>query len=296
MSLTFVFDILIATILRGGLYALMAVGVSLIFGVMNTSNFAHGEFYMFGAYAAFFAHTMYKLPPIVAIAAGAVVGFVAGAVTERVLYARLRQRSQADWMLNAFLLSSGLSIVMRNGVQAIFGPRFKGIDAYWTGTVQLIPGVVGIGYDRLASFLIAMFAIVGLWLFLGRTRLGRAIRAVSQDEKGAQLMGINLSAIFTLTFAVGCMLAGLAGSSLATMNPAYPSVGIEPGIRAWYVMILAGMGNVGGAIPAGFMMGLIDTAGYYFLGGGWQQVLSVAFLVVVLALKPDGLFGSAMRR
>ena len=295
MSLLAILDLLTAAALRGGIYALMAVGLSLVYGVMNISNFAHGEFYMIGAVAGYLAHSTLGLGPILSILVGAGAGFVAGLVCERLVYQPLRRMSKEEWPLNAFLASAGLSIVLRNGSQLVTGARFKGIDHYWSGSVRLLPGMIGISVDRLVATGIAVVAIAALWVFLGRTNPGRAIRAVAQDEKGAMLVGINLKSVYALTFALGCLLAGIAGSSLVPVRPAHPGVGIDASLNAWYVMVLSGVGSVGAAIPGGFVLGLVETVGYYVLGGGWNEVFSFLLLVLVLVFRPAGLFGSEER-
>lgn len=281
-------DILITGILRGGLYALMAVGLSLVFGVMNIPNFAYGELYMLGAYFAFFAITAFNLAPIPGIVTAAVVAFIVGGLIEKSLFYTLRKRSQKQWLMNTFLLTLGISVILQNGVKAIWGATYRGIPAYWPGSVKI--GTMNVANDRVIGFVIAMLAIAVFWFFLNKTRIGRAIRAVSMDETGSQLVGIDLNWIHTLTFALSCMLAALAGASLLSITPASPVMGVMPLYKSWFVLILVGMGNIEGSIIGGFIVGLLETVSYMALGAGWQDAVSLMIIILILLFKPSGLF------
>ncbi len=287
-------NLLVAGVLRGGLYALMAVGLALTFGVMNICNFAHGEFYVIGAYFAYFAYATFGLDPLLAIALAAVGSFVAGAVVEKSLLLPLRRRSKDEWIMNTFLLTAGLSVALQSIFKLVWGVRYKGITQYWDSQVQITPSM-SIAADRVVAFAIAMGAIALFWLFLQRTRVGRAIRAVSQDEAGAMLVGINLDQIQTLAFALGCMLAGLGGASLLSLSPAYPYAGVKPLIRSWFVVTIMGLGSVGGSIVGGLVVGILESISFYYLGQGWQEVASLGVLILLLLFKPSGLFGSQVK-
>jgi len=287
-------ELFVSGMLRGGLYALMAVGLALVFGVMNIAQFAHGEFYMVGAYAAFFAVGILGLNPILAILFGFLATFLVGVLIERVAFLPLRRRSREDWVMNAFLLTVGVSFAVQNGALAIFGPSYRGIVEYWKGIAHITADLY-VSYDRIGSFLIAVGAIVGLWLFLARSRVGRAIRAVSQDERGATLVGINLSRIHALTFGLSTGLAGLAGAGLLSLTQAFPSVGYRPLVMSWFVVMLVGLGNIPGSVVGGFIVGMLEAGSYFFLGAGWQDVLTAGVLIVLLVVKPSGLFGAEVK-
>jgi branched-chain amino acid transport system permease protein len=287
-------DLFITGVLRGGLYALMAAGLALTFGVMNICNFVHGEYYVLGAYLAYFAFVSFGLEPLLAIAVAALGAFLAGVVTEKGLLLPLRRRSKDEWIMNTFLLTAGLSVALQSIYKLVWGVRYKGITQYWEERVQIGPGMA-VAADRLVAFAIAIVAIVLFWLFLKQTNLGRAIRAVSQDENGAKLVGINLDQIHTLAFALGCMLAGLGGASLLSLTPAYPYAGVRPLIRSWFVVTIMGLGSVGGSIVGGFLVGILESVSYYLLGQGWQEVASLLVLILLLLVKPSGLFGSQVK-
>lgn len=287
-------ELLLTGVMRGGLYALMAVGLSLVFGVMNIPQFAHGEFYMLGAYIAYFIFQWGGWSPALAIPLAAAAGFLVGALIERSLFLPLRRRSKEQWTLNSFLLTVGLSFVLQNGALALWGANYRGVVRYWSGSFHFAT-TMSISMDRVVGFGISIVSIAFFWLFLARTRVGRAIRAVAQDETGARLVGIDLDRIQSLTFALSTMLAALAGASLLSINPAHPSMGSEALYKSWYVVILSGLGNVGGAIPGGFLLGILETLSYYVFGAGWQDVISLSVLILILLFKPGGLFGSEVK-
>jgi branched-chain amino acid transport system permease protein len=288
-----IWELVAAGLMRGGFYALMAIGLSLVFGVLNVPQFAHGEFTMLGAYAAFFGFVRFGLPPLGAIAAAGVLGFLAGAVIEKTLFGALYRRSRDEWVLNSFLLTVGISFVLRNGAQAVWGANYLGVPAYWPGALGL--GGMSISTDRVASLVIALLAAGLFWLFLSRTATGRAIRAVAQDETGAVLVGIDPARIRLLAFSLSTMLAAVAGASLLSLNPAHPAMGGTALYKSWYVVILSGLGSVGGAIPGGLLIGLLETLSYYFLGAGWQEAGSLAAIILVLLVRPSGLFGGPVK-
>jgi branched-chain amino acid transport system permease protein len=294
MDLSMLQNLLLTGTLRGGLYALMAVGLALVFGVMNICHFAHGEFYVIGAYAAYFAHVVFGLDPILAIASAAVLSFIAGAVAEKAFFLPLRRRSKNEWVMNAFLLTAGLSVALQSLYRLVWGNSYRGITQYWKTTFEILPGMA-VAADRVVALGIALGTIFLLWLFLQKTRLGRAIRAVSQDERGAMLVGIDLDQIYMLTFALGSMLAGLGGASLLSLTPAYPFAGNKPLISSWFVVTIVGLGNVSGAVLGGFIVGIFESVAYFSLGQGWQDVASLGMLILLLLFKPTGLFGTQVK-
>lgn len=298
---------LINSLVLGGMWALIAAGLALMFGVMNIPNFAQGEFFMVGSFTAFFVYAgvnnalgknpppvLAALTPFVGIAAAIVAGAIVGVLVEKLLFAQLRKRTRENWVLNAFLLTAGLAVVMVNGAQIIFGTSFRGITRYWDVPPISILGV-NVSVDRLVALGIALVTIALFWVFLSRTQTGRAMRAVAQDEVGAQMQGIDLSQIYLLTVALCCALAALAGGTLLFMFPAYPTTGVKALYVSWYVLILAGLGNVGGAIIGGFIVALLQTLTTYFVGEAWQDVLPIVIIVLILLFKPSGLFGSGVK-
>jgi branched-chain amino acid transport system permease protein len=295
------------TFITGGMWALLAVGLALVFGVMNVPHFAHGESFMIGAYVAYWVFNpihvylgdnpnafLATIAPFVGFVAAAIVGFIVGVFLERLIFAPLRKRTRSGWVMNAFLLTVGMSFVLTNGFTLTIGPNFRGIPRYWDVDTLTILGA-NVSVDRVVAFVLAMLTIVALWFFLRRTRTGRAIRAVSQDETGAELVGINLDFIYVLTFGLATATAALAGASLLFMFQAYPTVGGKPLYFAWYVVMLAGLGNVAGGIVGGFIVALLQTATQQFFGPSWEDVIPVAVMIIVLIAVPSGIFGSEVK-
>ena len=296
------------SVVTGGMWALMAVGLALVFGVMNIPYFAHGESFMVGAYVSYFVYNpissyladhpnpfLAAIAPFLGMLAATLAGFVMGVILERAIFYPLRLRSKpGEWIMNAFLLTLGITFVLTNGTTLVLGPNFRGVPRYWdVEPVELLG--VRVSFDRIMAFVVAIVAIGLLWAFLRRTRTGTAIRATAQDEVGAQMMGINLNFIFPLTFGLSTALAALAGASLLFIFQAYPTVGLTPLYMSWYVVILVGLGNVAGAILGGFIVAVLQTATQQFLGIAWGNVVPIAAMVLVLIVVPSGIFGSEVK-
>lgn len=295
------------TIIVGGMWALLAVGLALVFGVMNIPHFAHGESFMVGTYVAYFIFTpllgalgdhpnptLRALAPFAGIIGAGIAGIILGIIVERLIFAPLRHRTRSGWVMNTFLLTVGISFVMTNGATLLMGPNFRGIPNYWD-----VPPIEFLGarlsVDRLVAFCIAVVTIAAFWFFLRRTRTGRAIRAVSQDETGAQIVGIDLDYIHTLTYSLATSTAAIAGAALLFMFQAYPTVGLKPLYFAWYVVMLVGLGNIAGAIVGGFLVALLQTATQTFFTITWETVIPTVVMILVLVIAPSGLFGSEVK-
>lgn len=299
--------VLVNAIVTGGMWALLSMGLSLVFGVMNIPNFAHGEFFLAGSLTAYFIFNPLHLylrenpspflsavAPFFGIFAAILVGMVLGYLVEKIVFVQLRKRSREQWVMNSFLLTVGLSVIFVNSVQLIWGADFKGIPNYWdVDTINLFN--VNLSVDRLAAFGLAAVTLAVFWYFMRRTQTGRAIRAVAQDETGALLVGINLNRILTLTMALSGGLAAMAGASLLFIFPAYPTAGLRPLYVAWYVVILVGLGNVSGAVVGGFIVALLQTLTSFYIGVGWEDVIPTAIIIVILIFRPSGLFGSEVK-
>lgn len=294
-------------IVTGGMWALLAVGLALVFGVMNIPHFAHGESFMVGGYVAYFVFTpiheylkdnpnalLGALAPFAGFIAAFLVGAVLGILVERIVFAPLRHRGKTGWVMNTFLLTVGLSFVMTNGTNLLIGSNFRGIPRYWDMDPLEVFGM-RLTVDRLAAFGVAIATIAAVWFFLRRTRTGRAIRAVSQDETGALLVGIDLDFIHTLTYSLATATAALAGACLLFMFQAYPTVGLKPLYFAWYVVMLVGLGNVAGAIVGGFIVAVLQAATQQFIGIAWEEVVPTFMMIAVLVLAPSGIFGSEVK-
>jgi branched-chain amino acid transport system permease protein len=294
-------------IVTGGMWALLATGLALVFGVMNIPHFAHGESFMVGAYVAYFVFTpvnktflasgskfLLYLGPFIAIIAAGLAGCVLGVIIEKIVFAPLRHRTKEGWIMNAFLLTVGLSFILTNGTTLALGPNFRGIPRYFdVPSIEVMGAFIAV--DRIVAAAIALVTIGILWFFLRRTKTGRAIRAVSQDETGAQLVGINLDYIQTLTFSLATAMAAISGASLLFMFQAYPTVGLTPLYFSWYVVMLVGLGNIAGAIVGGFIVALLQSGTQLFIGLSWQSVVPTVVMILVLIMAPSGIFGSEVK-
>jgi branched-chain amino acid transport system permease protein len=298
---------IINAIVTGGMWALLAAGLALVFGVMNIPHFAHGESFMIGSYVGYFVFNALSnylkenpnallgaLAPNIGVIAALLVGAVVGAILERLIFAPLRRRTRVGWVMNTFLLTVGLSFILVNGTTLVLGPNFRGIPRYYDVPPIEFLGV-RVSVDRIWAFAIALITIAVLTVFLQRSRTGRAIRAVSQDETGAELVGINIGFIHTLTFSLATATAAMAGAALLFMFQAYPTVGLKPLYFAWYVVMLVGLGNVYGAIVGGFLVALLQTATQQFIGIAWEDVVPTIVMIIILILVPSGIFGSEVK-
>jgi branched-chain amino acid transport system permease protein len=298
---------LINAIVTGGMWALLATGLALVFGVMNIVHFAHGESFMIGAYVGYFVFTalgdflkenpssfLAILAPFVGVIVAFLFGAVVGVILEKIIFSPLRKRTKSGWIMNTFLVTVGLSFILTNGTTLVLGPNFRGIPRYYDVPPLEFLGV-RISVDRIWAFGIAIITLVLLTLFLQRTKTGRAIRAVSQDETGAQLMGINLNFINSLTLSLATGTAAMAGAALLFMFQAYPTVGLKPLYLAWYVVMLVGLGNIYGAIVGGFIVALLQTATQQYIGIAWELVVPTVVMILVLILAPSGIFGSEVK-
>lgn len=286
-------NLLFGGFLTGGIYALMAIGLSIVFSIMKISNFAHGEFYMLGAYGLYFARVLWGFSPIFCFIIVALEGFLIGALVDKLTFSPMRKRSKSDWMLNTFLLTAGVAVIFRNLAQIFFGAGYLGVTHIWSGVVKILD--MNLSIDRLMSFFIAMGVILIFWVFLKKTKQGNAILAVGENEEGAMLMGIDLSKIHTLTFALSSMLAFIAGGSLISITSAYPSMGRAVLSKSWFIIILMGTGNIQTTIIGGFIVGIIEAVATYSFGQSWQEVILLSIIILVLIFKPSGLFGKSLK-
>lgn len=292
--------ILVDSLVTGAIWALVAAGLALTFGVMGVPNFAQGEFFMVGTLSGYLVYTKLNgiggqgYVPFVTIGLSLIVGFILGGLVDLAIFSQMRRRIREGWVMNTFVVTVGISVVMINGHQLIWGTDYKGIVAYFNGPPIHVLGV-SVALDRVFAISVAAVAIIALWWLLSHSRIGRAIRAVSQDEPGALMVGINVGQMRTLTFAISSGLAALAGATLLFMFPSFPFVGVKPLYVAWTVVILAGLGNVGGAVVAGFIIALLETTTGFFIGTQWDDVVPFALIVLILAVRPTGLFGRAVR-
>jgi branched-chain amino acid transport system permease protein len=275
-------------LVRGAMYALMGIGLSLIFGILGVVNFAHGEFFMLGTYAMYFVSAALGLPFLAGIAAAAIALFVIGVVLERALLEPLRRRAGRDWLLDSFVLTIGLMVILQNLALLGFGSRRRGVTTLVEGSFEI--GNVTITYERLAILALAVVIVGLLAAYIRFTATGTAIRATAQHPEAAQTLGIDINRIYTVAFGIGAALAGTAGALLISIFPAFPTVGYQPVLKSFAVVILGGLGSIPGAIAGGFVLGIVEAYAIFFMSAGWQSVVTPLIIILVLVFRPQGLF------
>jgi branched-chain amino acid transport system permease protein len=281
---------LVNGLVLGGSYALLGIGLTLIFGLMNVVNFAHGEFYTLGAYAAFAAVALSGLPFVGALAVAVAAGVLLGALTELTLLRSLRGRSIDTVML----VMIGLWIAMQNAELLVWGGVAKSIPHPFP-TEPWTLGPLGIAPLRVFVLAAALALILGAHLIVHRTRLGRAMRATFQDPDTAALMGVRIGRIHTATFALGSGLAAAAGALLGPIFLAYPAMGDLAALKAFSVVILGGLGNVAGATLGGLLLGIAEELGAGYVSSGYRDAVGFVIIIFVLLLRPSGLLARAER-
>lgn len=273
-------------LLLGGLYAAVALGFSLVWGVMNVINLAHGAFIMIGAYVTFWIFYFFKVDPFLAIPAAMAVTFAMGYLLQKYII-NLIVRTQ---VFMVFILTFGLEILLQNITNLICTADFRSITTSYSGA-GITFGEITIPYIRLAIGGLAILLTVLLSLFLSRTRTGNAIKATSLNKEGAQLVGVDIGKIYTLTFAISAATAGAAGSLMGNIVAISPYMGGTYTFKAALIVCLGGLGSIPGVIAGGLVVGIAETMGSYLISPGYKEFVSFALLVVILAVRPQGIMG-----
>jgi len=271
---------------NGCIYILLATGLNIIFGVMKLVNFAHGQLLMIGAYIAFAATTALGLNAYIAIlvAMGAVA--VIGVGLERFTFRKVLGTDK----LNEIFVSLGLIYVFENAAVLLWGNSVQQISSPFQG-FQLSLGQVSISYDLLLAISIVIVILIALFLLLKKTKIGLAMRATSQKSNASMLMGVNIEKVYIFTFALGAALAGAAGALYGIIFNFSPTLGALPTIKAFAIIIIGGLGSIPGAVVGGLLYGIAENTAVYFLGATWQDAIAFALLIIVLAIRPTGIFG-----
>lgn len=309
----------ISGLILGGMYALIAIGYTLVYGILFMINFAHGEVMMLGAFGGYFAFEIMNtivmptaadpemtfsnaypaLAVIIAFLVGMLVASASGYFLEKIAYRPLRNAPRLAPLISAV----GASIFLQNAAQVMFGPQrrnFTNPEILTRGqgwTIPIAGSDVIITYTGVFSFILSVLLMIGLYLLVQRTKLGRSMRAVAQDKKTAALMGIDVDAVISRTFIISGMLAGAAGVMWGIhQGIVYYYIGFIPGIKAFTAAVLGGIGNIPGAMVGGLFLGLIEAVGPAALGIDFQlkDVIAFSILVLVLIFRPSGILGEAL--
>ena len=279
-------QIVISGLLLGGMYALIASGFSLINGVMKLFSFCHGALVMVGAFVSYWAVSLLGINPFLTIPISMAVMFVLG---------YLIQRGIINFVVRApifmtLILTFGLDMVLMNAALLLWTGNLRTMTVPLSGvSIQFLDARIPV--IRLVAFGIAIAVTIGLYVLMSKTRFGRGINAARMDIDAAQLVGVKIPQVYAITFGLGTMLAGAAGSLLAMVGPISPSMGVLFSIKAFAICILGGSGSMWGPLVGGLLMGLLETTGVAIFGAGYQEAVSFFILLVVLIVRPRGIFG-----
>jgi branched-chain amino acid transport system permease protein len=284
-------NVVIQGVLTGLVYGLMALGLSVIFGVVRVVNFAHGEFAVVAMYAAFLLFKLYGLDPLIAIVPIAAAFFAVGFVLQTALINSFVLRPDYE----QFILLVGLAIIIVNGLLMIFGPDAQPAHLPYSFDSYLV-GPLIIDKVRVYAAIAAVVVSAALFAFFRRTRTGTAIRACADNLVGAAVVGLNVNRLYALTFGLGLACVGAAGALLVTIADAAPSLGPAYTLLAFTIVIIGGLGSMSGALVGGVLIGVIESMAGFYLPQGWKDVAPYIVLLAVLLLKPEGLFGLHTRK
>ena len=284
--LTTVAQAVVNGLLIGGIYALVSIGVTLIFGVVKIVNFAQGEFVMIGMYISYFLAASFGIDPLVSLVVSMPVLFVVGIVLQHFFIRRVLALGD----MPQIFLTFALSLLLVNVALLLFTANYRTVQTSYSETAIHI-GTLYIPMAKLIAFAVAMLLSGLLWVFLHATDLGKAMRAAAQNRDVAMLMGINPDRVFCIAVGVALALAGAAGSLLMPFYPAYPLVGQVFVLMAFVAVVLGTLGNVTGALIASLMMGVAESLGIQFVGADSGLIVVFAMLLLTLAVRPNGLFG-----
>ena len=281
---------LITGISLGSIYAIIALGYTMVYGIAKMLNFAHGDVIMIGAYVALTCMTTAGLPPVASVLAAVVACTALGVLIERVAYKPLRNAASP---LAVLITAIGVSYLLQNLALLIFGPNNQSFQTVvsWSG-LSLAGGKLNISGETIVTIIACIVIMVVLMLFIRKSKAGQAMRAVSEDKGAAQLMGINVNGTIALTFAIGSALAAIAGVLLCSAYPSLsPYTGAMPGIKAFVAAVFGGIGSIPGAFIGGILLGVIEILARAYISSQMADAIVFAVLIIVLLVKPTGILG-----
>ena len=273
-------------LLTGILYVLVALGLTLIYGILHIVNFAHGEIYMLGAMAVFYFHVVGGLPLAPTLLAIVVLSLLFGLAIERGVFRSLR----GQW-LQLVVASVGISLVIQSVGWIVFGIQEKTVPTYVPGIVQLLG--VRLPRERLLAAGVAVVLVAGLYVLVYRTKVGLAMRAIEEDEETARMLGVNANRVAALSVAQGFVLAAVAGAFVAPIYSLNPGMGLEPILMSFLIIIVGGLGSITGTVLAGLLVGVLQSVGGVLFGAEAAYGLVFAVMIAVLVVRPAGLLGRA---
>jgi branched-chain amino acid transport system permease protein len=272
-------------VMLGSTYAIVALGLTLVFGILHIPNFAHGHLYMLGAYVSFFLMTLYGFGFWTALVTSMVILGLLGMLIERVVYRPLQDKPH----INSFISAIGALIILETSVIVFWGPQGRRIPNPYPDIVELLG--ITMSYQRLLVIVAAIVMIVLLQIFIKKTTPGTTIEAVAQNREGAMLVGINVNWVSSLTFAISTATAAAAASLVAPIFMISPTMGALLGMKAFVIVILGGLGSIPGAILGGYILGILEAIGGGYLSAAYKDVYAFGALILILSIRPTGLFG-----
>ena len=279
---------LISGISLGSIYAIIALGYTMVYGIAKMLNFAHGDIIMIGGYVSFCAMFYLGLPNIVAVLMAVVVCTVLGIVIERLAYKPLRSAPSLAVLITAI----GVSYFLQNSALLIWKAAARSYPPVVTGSVKIFGGKLTVSYISLLTISACVVIMIALTLFVSKSKMGKAMRACSEDKAAAQLMGINVNATISATFAIGSALAAIAGVLLCSFNTSLmPTTGSMPGIKAFTAAVFGGIGSIPGAMVGGLVLGLCESFATGYISSAYEDALAFALLVLILIFRPAGILG-----
>ena len=290
MNMALVLSQIINGLQTGSVFALVALGYSMVYGIIQLLNFAHGDIIMVGAYTVFYCMTTFQMHPIISLLLAVVACTALGVIVEKVAYTPLRSAPRLSLLITAI----GISFLLENGAQLLFGADTKSMSPIITGSTTIAGA--GVSYAALVTIAVSVVCMVVLTVLVQKTKLGKAMRAVSEDMGAAQLMGISLNQTISFTFAVGSALAGIGSILYLCAYPqASPTMGSMLGLKAFVAAVLGGIGSIPGAMIGGFCIGLLEAIAAAVGLSMWKDAVVFAVLIVVLLVKPTGILGKNRR-
>jgi len=282
-------QLLVNGLVLGCAYALIALGLTLVFSIMRVVNFAHGQMFMLGGFTVYYLYGGFHWPFALALLAAAVVLGLVGAAFNRFFFQPVLAKSKREE--NSMLLAVGTALLLENLALSFFGEKQRGVPPVFDGVWAMGDGDVFLPYANLFAAVVSVALIVSLVAFVQYTRPGRALRAIAQDREAALLSGVDVKRMTTFGFALGAALAGVAGGLLVTVYGVNSGIGVNISTKAFVMVMIGGAGVTAGAVVGGLLLGMVVAAGYEYLPGGTTYLLIFVGMIVFLVFRPNGMFG-----
>ncbi len=283
------FDFILTGVVLGLIYALMSTGLTLIYGVMRLSNFAHGEYYMIGGYALYFATVAFGLPPVISLFVAISAGMLVGFVVERLLIRDTYTKVMARPFEYAMLGTMSMSVLLQNLAKEVWGPFVHSTPPFVPGSLEIL--LVTLSMNRVVAMAVSLASLLFVYYFIMNTRTGRAWRAVAQNRAGAIISGISVGRACLFAYGAGAGLAALSGALLTPVYGVWPNIGWTPLVLSFVIMVLGGLGSMKGALIGALIVGLTHSFVAGYLSPAYADVAMYLVLLLVLVFRPTGLFG-----